>query len=249
MNNAPRYWPLVAILSETGRTESYRQLLYLSYLLSQRVPLDYTFSPPPCLESPQLRTDLDRLASRGLISMKFHLVWVLEITRRGKNSFVRIKEELPRKWLRSLKSLVQECYGSSYLQQLEQLSAERLSSRSVLLPEKNLAEDIEHLVSQLEKSPPSHNRLMLEGSLDYLISALRKIRRIPQRAQLLASANCYIVQIQKIYGLVAVNYEVLGGLDLRDLQEEFELLEGAFRETTKLPLVEERHDLSLFTEV
>jgi hypothetical protein len=249
MNNAPRHWPLVAFLSEIGRVESYRQLLYLSYLLGRQVPLAYAFSVPPCLESLQLRADLDRLASRGQIRMEFHRVWILEITRRGKNSFARMKEELPRKWLRSLRGLVQECSGSSYLQQLEQLSKETLKSGSVLLPEKNLMEDIKDLTVQLEKSPPSHNRLMLEGSLDYLILALRKIRRIPRRAQLLASANCYIAQVQRIRGLVAMNYEVLGELDLRDLQEEFELLEGAFRETAKLPLVEERHDLSLFAEV
>lgn len=249
MKEIPRYWPLLAILTETGRVQSYRRLLYLAYLLDREAVLDYLFLSPPCLESPEIRADVGRLASRGLINMEFHKVWVLGITGKGRNSFAKIKEHLPKKWLRSLKRLVQERGDVSYLQQLEHLSIGFPNPRSISLREKHLAQDITGLLEQLERFPPSRNLLMLEGSLDHLLSAEKKARRRPKRKLLLAAFSCYVSQIQRIYNLVAESAEILGEMDLCDLAEEFKLLEDACSETVSLPPVEERHDLSLFAEV
>lgn len=249
----PRYWPILFILNKLSSLNNHFFLQKYIFLakIEGKIPIDYIFIKetygPYCID---IKQDARELNNNGLITMIWdpdRSRWNFEIVERHKVEIEEIINDIPDKWKRKFDSIMDK-YTKYSRRELE----EYVYKHHVRSKEKNeqILSNIKSTAQKLEKLtenyPPNYNSFLLQGVVDYCLLALRKINPsdIIQQDYLLRSIYNLLSSVGEITELVSQNPECLAKMDLRDIEEEFELTQEVCKEVGNLPTLEEM-DLSL----
>ncbi len=249
----PRYWPILYILSQLTKLEIYRRLQYLIYIAHRQglsATYDFILSNGN-LVSPQIKLDLEFMEKKGLIKAIFHNIWVFEITRRGNSYAQRTFKLVPKRQQRIMSKVLSESKDMSYSKMFEKLT-EELSVKAEDLNYKlsNISLDMQVLKYSLKSSLPSHNLLLLIGSLDYVKDAAKRIKSTDNvKKEIPFILSEYIKKLEAVVSLTGKNPEALGNMDLSYIAEDFELLQKVCLEAGMLSQLQEKHDFTIFEEI
>lgn len=249
----PRYWPIVYILAKLKRLESYRRLQYLIYAAKREgLSTEYDFIlSNGSLVSPQIKLDLEFLNAKGLLKMEFHKVWTFEITRRCSSYAQKLLKIVSRRQQGLIQKSLCEVKDFSYAMLMDKLISESLIRRKDLsCQSRNLDLDAKILTGSLKDYLPSHNLLLLTGSLDYIREAVRKIKLAKKvKRQILLIFSGYVKELGEIISLTRKNPGVFGSMDLSYIAEDFELLQEICQEAGILSPLQEKYDFTVFNEL
>lgn len=251
----PRYWPILFILQKVNLLKSHFLLQKYIFLakVEARLPIDYIFVKeahgPYCVD---IKQDARELASEGLISMEFNAdkpAWAFKAQDEEKVDIDRIINDIPEKWKKKFIGILDK-YRKFSISDLEK----HVYEHHVRSLEKNtqIISNIKSTAQTLEKSvesyPPNYNSYLVQGIIEYCLLALRKTPGdIIQQDYLIRNIYYLLSSVTEIDELVRKDSECLAKIDLRDLEEEFEITQIACKEVAEMPLLEEMN-LSDFTK-
>lgn len=231
MTELPRYWPILYILSKVKCLHDNFFLQKYIYLakVEGKVPIRYTFTKedygPYTIG---IKHDFLYLSSIGLIDATFDYRWTFKLREAGKEWIRENYRHIPPTWRNAIDKVLKDFRNMSmfglanyiYKNHIRSLEQDRQLKEEVM-------DDCTRLLEKCSEFPPSHNSLLLRGSLDYLLAALDGDASLDsvQRDQLLQFARGYLENVGETLEIINGNQNLVADLDLKDLEEDFGVIE------------------------
>jgi predicted translin family RNA/ssDNA-binding protein len=174
--------------------------------------------------------------------------WAFKMQGAEKIDIETILNGIPDKWKKKFGNILNK-YRNFTIADLEK----HVYKNHVRSLEKNaqILSNIRSTAQMLEKSvetyPPNYNSYLVQGIVEYCLLALKRTPGdIIQQDYLIRNIYYLLSSVTEIDELVRKDSACLAKIDLRDIEEEFEITQIACREVAKMPLLEEMNlsDLS-----
>lgn len=254
LRNIRRDWPILYVLYKLGKVYNNFHLQKFIYLakVEANIPIQYTFMKFDY--GPYDRTiknDALNLSLNGYIQMHFDTGWVFEITHKGNLLAKELISKVPIKYRDAFDTILTKFKGYSLctLKQYVYNHHIRPHAKNEVL-KRSLTTNLKKLLGDFELFPPSHNSTFICGALDYSILALKKekISDPVQKDHLLRLIYAFANEMRDIYDKVGNDKTLLAKLDLRDSEEQFQLIQSVCSELNILPTLDEDFDLAILAE-
>jgi len=253
LTSLPRYWPIIFVLGKLKKVHNNFNLQKFIYLAKKKkkIPINYIFTKynygPYC---PQIKIDAKNLNNRDIISMYDDGIgWIFKITDNGLKEYDKIEGLLPEKYKARFGAILDNFkhYSRYRLQNYIYKKHIRSLDKNEEI-KKSLIYTVNSLIDDFLGFPPSHNSVLIQGSLDYCLLILKKEKLVDsvKKDELLQTVSDFVLSCSRILDLVARDKNILENMDLSSLEEDFGYIQSMASGYNILPGIEDEVPLEMY---
>lgn len=240
--NLPRYWPILFVVGNAGDFLTHFHLQKTIYLLKVegRVPIRYKFGKdaygPYDLE---IKSDAIDLEQMGLLSMMWERAgWKFRVLPRGREQILQMEQILGDRESQRLKQIVRKYCFRSVANLAQYIYAQHIKTTGEhRVTRDELSARAQQLLRKVETYPPSRNRHLLAGGVDYCHLALQReqLHDPVHRDQLYRAITAILEEASAIVEVAGKDTQALEHISLDGFEETFNYCKKAVEDLGVLP--------------